>query len=165
MKIQAQTSAELTRVAKLIQPMDSVAMLTSHDADGALVSRPMAPLEMDAHGALWFYTHRRSAKIEQLKALNLSFSDAERGTYVSLSGQGEIVDDREHVKRLWTPLARPWFPHGPDSEELTLLKFTPHAAEYWDAVDTKMVRLFATAVSVVAAKPIGLGEHGHLAHL
>ena len=165
MKIQAQSTAELTRLAKLIQPMDTVAMLTSHDAEGALVSRPMAPLEMDADGALWFFTHRRSTKIDQLKVLNLCFVDAERGTYVSMSGHGDIVEDREHVKRLWSPLARPWFPHGPDSEELTLLKFTPQAAEFWDAVDTKMVRLFATAVSVVAAKPLGLGEHVHFAHL
>jgi general stress protein 26 len=165
MKIQAQPTAELTRLAKLIQPMDTVAMLTSHDAEGALVSRPMAPLEMDADGALWFFTHRRSTKVEQLKVLNLCFVDAERGTYVSMSGHGNIVEDREHVKRLWSPLARPWFPHGPDSEELTLLKFTPQAAEFWDAVDTKMVRLFATAVSVVAAKPLGLGEHVHFAHL
>ena len=165
MKIQAQSTAELTRLAKLIQPMDTVAMLTSHDAEGALVSRPMAPLEMDADGALWFFTHRRSTKIDQLKVLNLCFVDAERGTYVSMSGHGDIVDDRGHVKRLWSPLARPWFPHGPDSEELTLLKFTPQAAEFWDAVDTKMVRLFATAVSVVAAKPLGLGEHVHFAHL
>lgn len=164
MKIQSQPNAELTRLAKLIQPMDSVAMLTTHDVDGALVSRPMAPLEMDAHGALWFYTHRRSAKIEQLGAACLCFVDAERGTYVSLSGHGDIVDDREHIKRLWSPLARPWF-HGPDAEELTLLKFTPQAADYWDAVDTKMVRLFANLVSVVAAKPLGAGEHGHLAHL
>ncbi len=165
MKIHTQPNAELTHLAKLIQPMDTVAMLMSHDADGALVGRPMAPLEMDSHGAMWFYTHRKSAKIEQLKALNLSFIDAERGTYVSMSGHGEVVDDREHIKRLWSPLARPWFPHGADSEELTLLKFTPTSADYWDAVDTKMVRLIATAVSVVAAKPIGLGEHGHLAHL
>lgn len=164
MKIQIQPNAELTHLAKLIQPMDSVAMLTTHDADGAMVSRPMAPLEMDAHGALWFYTHRNSAKIEQLRQVNLCFVDAERGTYVSLSGHGDIVDDREHIKRLWSPLARPWF-HGPDADDLTLLKFTPQAADYWDAVDTKMVRLFANLVSVVAAKPLGMGEHGHLAHL
>ena len=43
MKIQSQPSAELIHLAQLIQPMDTVAMLTSHDADGALVSRPMAP--------------------------------------------------------------------------------------------------------------------------
>ena len=64
MKIQAQSTAELTRLAKLIQPMDTVAMLTSHDAEGALVSRPMAPLEKDADGALWFFSLRWFFKIE-----------------------------------------------------------------------------------------------------
>lgn len=162
MKIRPQPSAELQKLATLIQPMDGVAMLTSQDADGALVSRPMAPLEMDEHGAIWFFTDRRSAKPEQLRTLNLSFSDEERSTYVSLCGYGDLELDRSHIKRLWTPLARPWFPDATDSENLTLLKFTPSAAEYWDAATTKMVHLFATAVSVVAKRPIGMGEHGHI---
>ncbi len=165
MKIQPQTNAERQKLATLIQPMDSVAMLTSQNAEGALVSRPMAPLEMDAQGAIWFFTDRNSAKVEQLRTLNLSFSDAERGTYVSLCGHGDLETDRSHIKRLWTPLARPWFPDGTDSENLALLKFTPSAAEYWDAVDTKMVHLFATAVSVIAARPIGMGEHGRIGQL
>lgn len=162
MRIRNQPNAELQKLATLIQPMDGVAMLTSQDADGALVSRPMAPLEMDEHGAIWFFTARDSTKVEQLNTLNLSFSDAERGTYVSLCGHGDLEVDRSHIKRLWTPLARPWFPDGTESENLALLKFTPSAAEYWDAVSTKMVHLFATAISVIAARPIGMGEHGHL---
>ena len=162
MKIRTQPNADLQKLATLIQPMSGVAMLTSQDADGALVSRPMAPLEMDDHGAIWFFTDRDSAKAEQLNTLNLSFSDSERGTYVSLCGQGDLETDRSHIKRLWSPLARPWFPEGTESENLALLKFTPSAAEYWDAVETKMVHLLATAVSVIAARPIGMGEHGHL---
>ncbi len=165
MKIHTQQNPELQKLATLIQPMDGVAMLTSQDADGALVSRPMAPLEMDDHGAIWFFTHRDSTKVEQLNTLNLSFSDEERSTYVSMCGHGDLELDRGHIKRLWTPLARPWFPDGIDSDDLALLKFTPSAAEYWDAVDTKMVHLFATAVSVIAARPIGMGEHGRLDRL
>ena len=162
MNIHTQPTAELQKLATLIQPMDGVAMLTSIDADGALISRPMAPLEMDDHGAIWFFTDVHSARVEQLRSLNLSFSDAERGTYVSLCGHGDLEVDRAHIKRLWSPLARPWFPQGTESENLALLKFTPSAAEYWDAVNTKMVHLFATAISVIAARPIGMGEHGHL---
>ena len=165
MKIHTQLNPELQKLATLIQPMDGVAMLTSQDADGALVSRPMAPLEMDDHGAIWFFTDRDSTKVEQLNTLNLSFSDEERSTYVSMCGHGDLELDRGHIKRLWTPLARPWFPDGIDSDDLALLKFTPSAAEYWDAVDTKMVHLFATAVSVIAARPIGMGEHGRLDRL
>lgn len=163
MKTETQNSTELTRLCKLIEHM-SVAMLTL-DADGALLSRPMAPLEMDGNGALWLFTDLRSAKVEQLRVVNLSFTDQAQGTFVSLSGRGEIDTDRAHIERLWTPFARPWFPHGSESTNLALLKFVPDTAEYWDASHSKMVRMFAMAASVVARKPVGLGERNTFTEL
>lgn len=164
MKIHPQTTAALTRLGELIEGL-SVAMLTNLDADGVMVSRPMTPLEMDADGALWFFTDLRSQKVAQLRVANLSFADAGKGTYVSLSGHGEIDTDRARIKRLWTPFAKPWFPDGPDSPQLALLKFVPASAEYWDSPSSKMVRMFAMAASVVAGKPIGLGDHETLTGL
>ena len=161
MKTEPQRSADLTQLCELIENM-SVAMLTNLDDEGALVSRPMSPLEMDINGTLWFFTDRRSTKAEHLRVLNLSFTDPAQSTYVSLSGRGELDTDRTHIERLWTPLAKPWFPDGPDSPNLTLLKFMPDTAEYWDAPDSKMVRLVAMAASIVTGKPIGMGEHDTL---
>jgi hypothetical protein len=37
--------------------------------------------------------------------------------------------------------------------------------EYWDAPNSKVVRMVAMAASVVAGKPIGMGDHGTLTHL
>ncbi len=159
MKAQAQSSADLDHVAELIEDI-AIAMLTTVEADGALASRPMAALEMDANGAIWFFTDVRSSKVEHLRVANLSFTDMDDGTYVSLSGRGEIDTDRARIKQLWTPMAKPWFPDGPDSPNLALLKFVPDAADYWDAPNSKMVRAFSTLVSVVAGKPIGMGDHG-----
>jgi general stress protein 26 len=164
MKTVTQTTAERTQLCKLIEDL-SVAMLTTIDADGALSSRPMTPLEMDGDGALWFFTDSRSAKVERLTNAHLSFADEARGTYVSLSGRGEMQMDRAHIERLWTPFAKPWFPDGPDSPNLALLKFVPDTAEYWDAPHSKMVRMFAIAASIVAAKPVGLGDHDTLSDL
>jgi general stress protein 26 len=164
MKTETQSSAELTQLRKLIENM-SVAMLTTLDGEGALVSRPMAPLEMDAMGALWFFTDTRSNKIEHLRVVNLSFTDADRATYVSLSGRGELHADPVRIERLWTAFARPWFPDGPGSSHLALLKIRPDSAEYWDAPHSKMVRVFAMAASVAAAKPIGMGDHDTLTGL
>lgn len=164
MKIETQTSAEMAELCKLIEPIP-VAMLSNIDADGALVSRPMAALEVDAAGAVWFFVDLRSSRVEFLRIVNLSFVDAARGTYVSLSGRGEIRSDRAQIERLWTPMAKPWFPEGPDSRNLALLKFVPHTAEYWDSPHSKMVRLFAMVASVVAGKPIGQGEHATLTDL
>jgi general stress protein 26 len=158
-KTEPQTRADLAHVASLIDDIP-IAMLTNVEADGALASRPMAVLEMDAQGALWFFTDLRSAKVEHLRVVNLSFSDIARGTYVSLSGRGEVDTDRGRITRLWTPAAEPWFPDGVDSSALALLKFVPDAADYWDAPNSKMVRAFGMLASAISGKPAGPGEHG-----
>jgi general stress protein 26 len=158
MKTGTQPTPELARLCKMIEHLP-VAMMTIN-ADGALLSRPMAPLEMDAQGALWFFTDLRSATLEHLRAINLSFTDPAQATFVSLSGRGELSTDRSHIERLWAPFARPWFPHGSNATNLALLRFVPVTAEYWDGAHSKMVRMFALAASVVAGRRIGMGEHG-----
>jgi general stress protein 26 len=164
MKIETQTNSDLAKVADLIKGM-SVALLTSTGEDSALVTRPMAPLIMDPRGVIWFFTDLRSAKVEQLRNVNLSFSNEQDSTYVSLSGHGEIHNDRAKIKQLWTPFAKPWFPDGPESPDLALLGFAPDTAAYWDAPSSKMVRMFGMVTSIVASKPIGLGEHEVLTNL
>ncbi len=164
MNTHTQNTPALTQLCGLIEHM-SVAMLTTANAQNELVSRPMAPLEMDAHGALWFFTDLRSSKVEQLRQLNLSFSDMDKSTYVSICGRGEIHADQARIDELWTAFARPWFPEGRNSADLVLLKVVPASAEYWDAPNSKMVRLFALAASIVSNKPVGMGEHDKLADL
>ncbi len=159
MKTEHQTSTDLQHVAQLIEDIPT-AMMTTVEADGALASRPMAALEMDVDGALWFFIDLRSSKVEHLRVVNLSFTDIAAGTYVSLSGRGEIDTDRGRMERLWTPFAKPWFPDGPDAPTLALLKFVPDAADYWDGPKSGMVRVFGVIASVLAGKPIGMGDHG-----
>jgi general stress protein 26 len=154
---------ELTRLAELIGGM-KVAMLTNR-THSTLVSRPMAPLEMDHDGAIWFFTEEGAEKTDALQELNLSFSDEPKATYVSISGHGEIIHDRARIHALWTPFAKPWFPDGPDSPRLVLLKFVPHEAHCWDAPDSKMVRLMAMAASITAGRPVGMGGQEQLSDL
>ena len=164
MEVHAQSSAALTQLGKLIEEIP-VAMLTHQDGGGTLVSRPMSPLAMDVNGALWFFTDLNSTQVEQLRKLNLSFADPARASYVSLAGHGEVENDPAHLKQRWTPFMKPWFPDGPDSANLALLKFVPETAEYWDAPHSKMVRLAAMAASVMAGKPVGVGDHDTLTGL
>ena len=164
MKTENQTGAQRVELCQLIEHM-RVAMLTTVNEKGGLVSRPMAPLEMASDGSIWFFTDLETAKVNQLQVLNLSFVDADQGTYVSVSGHGEIHTDRARINRLWTSMAKPWFPDGPDSPNLCLIKVVPEVAEYWDAPHGKMMRMVAMAASIVTGKPVGVGEHDVLSQL
>ena len=147
MKIEPQSGAELSELAKAIEPM-TVAMLTHRDAKGVLVSRPMLALEMDRHGALWFATALSATPVEQLAELNLSFSDTVRSAYVSLSGRGELHADRGIITRLLTESSRAWHVDGPGSRNLALLKFVTNSAQRWDARQSQMVHIFDIAATL-----------------
>lgn len=164
MKIQTQNTPQQTQLSKLIEDIP-VAMLTTFDDAGLLASKPMSPLEMDTDGAIWFFTTRVSANPIYLNTANLVFSDSANGTYVSLSGRGEIHTNSDDIHRLWTVFAKPWFPDGPDSPNLALLKFVPAVAEYWDAPHSKTVRLFSLAASIISGKPVNMGDHDIIKNL
>ncbi len=164
MNIVEQDNLDLKKLCDLIKD-DQFCMLTNADDHGNLVSRPMAPLEMTSNGAIWFLTNINSVKSKHIDNLNLTFSNESRGTYVSISGMAEISDDRQRIRQLWSPAAKPWFPDGPESPDITLLVFRPNIAEYWDSPHSKVIRVLAMAASIVAGKPIGLGEHETLKDL
>ena len=164
MKLEPQSTGDLARLGELIEGM-SVAMLTTVGDDGALISRPMEALEMDRDGALWFFTDLRFDLGERLRAINFTFVDDARATYVSVSGRGEIAKDEQRIARLWTRFDKASFPDGPESRHLALLKFVPARAEYWDAPNSRAVRLFALAASAVAGTPLGRTDHEVLDNL
>jgi general stress protein 26 len=164
MKTERQTSAERNQLCQLIQHL-TITMLTTVDDGGMLTSRPMSPLLLDSSGALWFFADLRSAKVNHLDSINLNFVDSTRATYVSISGRGQINTERPYIDRLWTPFAKPWFPGGPESSHLALLKFVPDMAEYWDSSHSRMIRIPLPDTSEVSGKPIATDVHENISTL
>lgn len=162
MKIRTQTHPQLQRLAELVEPID-VAMLTTRARDDELASRPMTPLEMDEAGHFWFFTTRDSAVFDGRGPVSLAFVDPSKSVYVHVGGDAALVEDRERMHELWTAMARPWFPEGPDSPDLALLCIRPTSADTWEGPHSKVLRVLAMAASVAAARPIGLGDHDHVA--
>lgn len=160
MDVQKQAHPELQKIAELIGAIGGVAMLTTLDDEDSLRSRPLQLLRMDAEGALWFFTSAGSAKVGEMDRhehrLNLSFAAPEQQNYVSISGSGRIVRDRQQTRALWTPWAKVWFPQGADDPDLGLLCVTIDKCEYWDAPSGQMRRLFALA------KALATGDKGQL---
>lgn len=132
-----------------------VAMLTTALPDGTLHTRPMVTQRKRFDGTLWFFTDRGSDKTHEIQAhqnVNLAYCDEDSQTYVSVSGLGQIVDDRQMARELWTPAHKAWFPDGPDDPRLVLLAVHVQSAQYWKGPPSKVVQLLGFAKAVATGK-------------
>lgn len=161
MDIQTQHNPELQKVADLVKEI-KFAMMTTEELDGTLRSRPMATMQMDADGNLWFFTAMSSPKVDEAelhRQVNLSYARPDKQDYVSVSGAAEVVRDKEKMKTLWTPWIKPWFPQGLDDPDLVLLKVRIHEAEYWEAPGSAVKRLYGLAKGVMTGNTDALGNN------
>lgn len=133
----------IERLSELVAGVE-VAMLTTIGPDGKLYSRPMATLELDANGVLWFFTRRSSGKVDSIEEhqnVNLSFGSPEDHRYVSVTGKAKLVDDPAKALELWKPSLRAFFPRGLDDPDVTLLQVKVDGAEYWDSPSSWIVKM------------------------
>lgn len=152
-------SADAAEKVKELIGDERLAMLTTVDSDGKLVSRPMAVQRLDDDGTLWFLTDDRSPKARQLirdSRTNLAFQS--RGTWISVSGSGEIVEDRATIEGLWNKGAEAWFPDGPSTPEVAALRIDPDTAEYWDAPGGRVSSVLAYAKAKLTGERPNIGE-------
>jgi general stress protein 26 len=157
-------SAHVAALADKIRPV-RFAMFTTREANGHLISQPMTLQQTDDDGGLWFYTSTLTELWENIAAnpeVNLSFVKPEDNLFVSVSGTAERVVDRERIRAMWNPMVSVWFPAGPEDEHVVLVRIDPHAAQFWDSNESKMVRMFQFAkAALTGARPdIDPGEHG-----
>jgi general stress protein 26 len=161
MKKGSQSDPGMQRLADLIEEA-SIAMLTTEEPDGSLRSRPLATLQMDHEGKLWFFIALSSGKvgeIDQHRKVNLSYANIDKQSYVSICGSARLFRDPEKMQDLWTPWIEPWFPDGLKDPDLALLEITISEAEYWDAPASRTRRLFGFAKAVATGSTEQLGEH------
>lgn len=162
METKSPTNRQLEKVREMVENI-RIAMMTTVDEQSNLVSRPMAALQADEDGTIWFFTKRSSPKVDQIDnndhRVNLSFASVSDADYVSISGKAQELDDRAKIDELWNPQAKAWFPNGKDDPELVLLKVHTDMAEYWSASDSKMVRFLQQATAAITGNPPKMGEN------
>jgi general stress protein 26 len=152
----------IAKVGGLIKGI-RMAMLTTESPDGLLHSRPMATQETEFDGTLWFFTSLSSGKVGELEwnpEVNLSYAEPSDTKYVSVSGTGEMVDDRSKMRDLWNEVYKAWFPEGLNDPDLGLLRVEVSSAEYWEATSGKMVQLFGYLKAIATGERAQGGEHG-----
>jgi general stress protein 26 len=145
------TPAELKKLAELLKKF-RFAMLTTREPDGTLTAHPLTVQEAEFDGDLWFIVGSHASAVEHIasdSSVGVSFSAND--AWLSLAGTAETVTDKAKLHQYWSPSVEAWFPDGPDSSDVTLLKVTALSGEYWDSPGGRL----ASALSFVKTKLTG----------
>lgn len=128
-------------------------------------TRPMATIEAEDNGSLWFYTDVRSIKVEEVnkqRTVHLVYAHPGKSSYLDVWGSAEVITDRQQVVDKWSPVVKAWFPDGVADPNLALLKVQPEEAYYWEAERGRMVQFLKMAASVVTGQRLAEGAQGSL---
>jgi general stress protein 26 len=159
------TAEAAARVKELVEDIDFT-MLTTIDARGVLVSRPMSTRQMDDNGDIWFFTADDSKKADEIEKdhdVGLSYCDAKGMRYVSVGGRARIVHDRAKMEELYTPSLDIWFEDGLDTPDIALLKVRPLEIEFWEPAHGKLVMAAGMLKSLVTKDtPDDTMRHGKI---
>ncbi|MET9315449.1 pyridoxamine 5'-phosphate oxidase family protein [Kribbella sp. NPDC003505] len=151
----ADDDGSVATVAKLVERA-TICMFTTMTPDGQHVARPMAVQEVEFDGDLWFFAYAESAKVGEVGAnpqVNVSFSNSKQSEWTSIAGHAEVIVDRAKAEQLWSAPLKAWFPDGPETAGLVLLKVHADTAEYWSGPSSKVVRLLGAARAAVTRDP------------
>jgi general stress protein 26 len=153
----------LEKFKKLVKEINVCMFITNNRDENH--TRPMATIECDEEGVLWFFTDIRSIKVEEVSTdhtVHLVYSHPGKESYADVWGEATVVTDRQAVVDKWSPIVKAWFPDGIDDPNLGLLKVRPTHVYYWDAETGKMVQFLKMAASVVTGSRLADGAEGKI---
>ena len=163
-----QQEEALKKFRKLVNDINICMFITNNTSNSNHSydhTRPMATIEVEENGTLWFYTDIRSIKVEEVsqqKAVHLVYAHPGKESYLDVWGHASVVTDKAQIKDKWSPIVKAWFPGGVDDPNLALLKVVPSDLYYWDAETGKMVAFLKIAAAVVTGKRLAEGAEGSL---
>ncbi|MET0303097.1 MAG: pyridoxamine 5'-phosphate oxidase family protein [Microbacteriaceae bacterium] len=152
---------EELEIVRRILKAGRTAIVTTRAKSGALHSRPLALLDDDFEGTLWFFTEDPSEKTDEIRRhseVNVSVSD-DKG-YLSLSGAASIDRTQARIDMYWNAFAEGYFHGGPEDPKVALLRIDIESVEYWDTDQPLVKRAFEVAKTLITKKEPDLGDSG-----
>lgn len=139
-------------------------MLTHRHRDGSLQGHPLTTQNksMDEGALLYFFVSEKSGMAGRLREdgnVNVAYADPGDDVYISIAGTASFSNDTATRERLWSPMAKAWFPGGVNDPDVALLEVRITHAEFWDVKDSKVTQLFKMAKASITGEPPRMGEH------
>ena len=149
-----QDQEAIKKFRKLVNDINICMFITINRAEHEH-TRPMATIEVEDDGTMWFFTDIRSVKVEEVtmdKLVHLTYAHPGKDSYMDVWGLANVVTDEQQKKDKWNPIVKAWFPKGPEDPNIALLRVRPTEVYYWDSETGKMVQFLQMAASVVTGK-------------
>ena len=154
----------IEQLRKMIKDV-KYALLTTAATDGSLHSRPLTTLDWDFDGVAWFLVPRDSRLVSELTRspdVNLAYASPEEDTFISLAGRAQVQQNPARARELWNRWAEMFFPDGPESPEVGVLRVEIRSAEYWTGPNDLVEKVTGAAKALVEKDPSGLGHHARI---
>lgn len=153
------TTEELSQDQVITTLRDSpFVMLTTALPDGTLLSHPMTPQQVTDDADIWFFVGLDGDQANALRGnphVNIAISEA--GSWLSVAGRVEFVEDRAKIEELWDGEVDAYFKGGTDDPNLGLLFVVSDSAQYWGMPGGKMSALARIAkVKLTGDRPQGV---------
>lgn len=139
----------LDTVVKIMRD-ERFVMLSTATSAGKIVSHPMTPQEVTDAGESWLFIGLQGDQADAIRTnpqVNLAF--AETGSWLSVAGIAEFVDDRVKAEALWDDQVGAYFDGGLDDPDLGLLRVVPESAQYWGVPGNRAVAALKMATSKI----------------
>ncbi|MGV3572777.1 MAG: pyridoxamine 5'-phosphate oxidase family protein [Ramlibacter sp.] len=143
-------------------------MLAHRHTDGTLHSHPLTTQNktLGEDGCLYFFVSRKSEvgrRLQQDGNVNLAYANPGKDTWVSVTGNASILEDRQKKEELFNAMAKAWFPGGVDDPDMELVEVRIDEAEYWNVKENKLLQLLKMgAAAATGTRPKGMGEHAEV---
>ena len=109
-------------------------MMITKDGRNTLHSRPMSNNgKVDYNGDSWFFAFEDSNKVKQIESnqmVSLVFQTDDM-TFVDCYGEASILTNKNLIKEKWVDGLEAWFPDGPETEGVCLIRVTAKRVQFW----------------------------------
>ncbi|MGJ8684698.1 MAG: pyridoxamine 5'-phosphate oxidase family protein [Nonlabens sp.] len=142
----------------------STAMMLTNLGSKPVDAIPMTPKRIEDDGTVIFFsksTSDHNKNIENDADTQLIFGDVKAKEFLSVYGSTVITTDAALIDELYGNLDNNWFDNKNDPT-LTVLKFKPKNAQYWDTKTNALVTLAKLSYTAITGDKTEIGETGNL---
>lgn len=139
----------MDEIAAKLKKIDFCMMSTKGSAQ-EISNRPMSNNgDVEYDGDSWFFSYEDTRKVADIgrdPGVTLSFAEppgllGKPGIFISIEAQAELIRDKSAFAQHWMKALDRWFPDGPETPGLVLIKVRADRVKYWDGEENGTIEM------------------------